>query len=250
MNAIELTFCLAVLAVSACVQAIFGLGFAMIATPLLALMMDHRGAVMLAASPMLALTCTWLWRQRASLQDKALPWRVLPGIIVGALLGARAQLALSERAALYLLAALLIGSVMLPAVLQHSRRDLSVPAGRAASIFGLLAGLTEAALNVGAPFLVLFAGLARLTRRQQVFALYLCFGVGKIIQITVILTHEGLPQPLTVPLVATAMLGCLIIHEFGDRWAGQLPEAAFRLAFSVFLVLISTMLFVRAAFFL
>jgi len=247
MSAAALALCLSALALAACVQAVFGLGFAMIATPLIALILDHRGAVMLAAPPMLAIAATWLWRQRASLRDDALPWRVLPGIVLGAVLGARAQLVLAERTALYLLAALLLASVALPALARRSRRDLSGPVRRAAPLFGLLAGLTEAALNVGAPFLVLFAGLGRLARKQQVLALYLCFGVGKIIQITVILAHDGLPTPLTMPMVAAVTLGCLLVHEAGDRWAGRLPEAAFRRAFNVFLIAVSAMLAARAA---
>ncbi|MGH8844092.1 MAG: TSUP family transporter [Advenella sp.] len=246
MGATELTFCLVILAISACVQAVFGLGFAMIATPALALLLDHRSAVMLAAAPMLALTATWLWRQRTSLREQSLPWPVLPGIMLGAIVGARAQLALSERTALYLLSALLLICVVLPALLQRSQRDFSVAARRRAPLFGLLAGLTEAALNVGAPFLVLFAGLARLTRKQQLFALYLCFGMGKTIQISVILAHGGLPFPLNVSIMVSAIIGCLLIHELADRWAGRWPEASFRRAFNLFLLLMSAMLVIRA----
>ena len=49
MNELQVTAALLVLALAAFVQGVFGLGFAMIATPLLALFLDYQTAVMVAA---------------------------------------------------------------------------------------------------------------------------------------------------------------------------------------------------------
>ena len=60
MSTVEVLASLAILAGAAFAQGVFGLGFAMIATPLLALFLDYRAAVLLAAVPLLVLAGNWL----------------------------------------------------------------------------------------------------------------------------------------------------------------------------------------------
>lgn len=235
---------LAVLALAACTQGMFGLGFTMVATPLLALFLNYRAAVFLAATPLLVLAWFWLIRNRGILRSARVPWVLLPSIVAGASAGVALQFALSQRLALLLLAALLAFSVALPWGLQRWRTDLSARALRAAPVFGVLAGLTESALNVGAPFMVLFGGVARLTRQQQLIALNLCFAAGKLIQIGLLLPVAGLPVPLwaLIPCIAVSLL----FYLAGDHFAGRYSEESFRRLLVGFLVAIVLALLVKA----
>ncbi|MFN9449550.1 MAG: sulfite exporter TauE/SafE family protein [Rubrivivax sp.] len=244
MSAAELLASLAILAVAALTQGVFGLGFAMVATPLLALFLDYRSAVVLSAVPMLMLAGNWLLANRSALRQSGVPWQLLPGIVLGSAIGVWLHVALPERMALLLLAMLLAFSVILPWGLEQIRTDVSLASRRATPIFGVMAGVTETTLNVGAPFLVLFGGLGRLTRHQQFIALNTCFFVGKVIQLS-ILAMTPWPVPLWTLIFAVTV--SMVFYRLGDRLAGQFPEVAFRRLLGAFLSFMAACLVLRAA---
>lgn len=244
MSIAELSACLAVLALAAFTQGVFGLGFAMVATPLLALFLDYRSAVLLAAVPMLVIALHWLVAHRRALAGPGVPWLVVPGIVLGAIGGIGLQVALPQRVSLLLLAALLAFSVAVPWGLRRWQTDVSAGSRRAAPAFGVMAGVTESALNVGAPFMVLFGGLGRLSRAQQLIALNLCFLVGKVIQLSVLLVATAIPLP---PWTLVAAVGvCMAFYSAGDHFAGRFSEDVFRRWLSLFLGAMVVALVVRA----
>jgi uncharacterized membrane protein YfcA len=117
---------------------------------------------------------------------------------------------------------------------------------RSAPWFGLFAGVTEAALNVGAPFMVLFAGLARLSRLQLLIALNVCFALGKSIQITLLMIVA--PTPLSLPLLIAGVMVSLLAFRVGDRLAGRQSETGFHAWLRVFLLAMATLLVIRSQF--
>ena len=243
MTTVELLASLAILALAAFTQGVFGLGFAMVATPLLALILDYRSAVILSAVPMLILAGRWLVANHGAIRHSGVPWSLLPGIVLGSVTGVWLHVALPERMSLLLLAALLAFSVAMPWGLQKIRTDVSLASRRATPLFGVLAGVTETALNVGAPFMVLFGGLGKLTRLQQLIALNTCFFVGKVIQLSLLSTTSW-PVSLLPLLFAVAV--SMVFYRLGDRLAGRCPEAAFRRLLGMFLSLMAACLVVRA----
>lgn len=241
----ELVATVATLALAAFVHGVFGIGFAMIATPLLALLLDHRSAVFLAAVPLLAMATCWLIAHRRSLCDTSIPKGLLGGICVGALCGVALQATLSPRASLLLLAALITTSLVVPIILARWRPGNEPLAWQAAPALGTLAGVTESALNVGAPFMVLYGGLAKLERLQQLLALNLCFCIGKAIQVG--LTASSAPPLATGPALAWGTAACVLAYAAGDRWAGKFPERTFLFLLRGFLVLMVLALVARAS---
>ena len=176
-------YCLIVLLAAGFAHGVFGLGFAMIATPLLALALDYRSAIFLAAVPLLFISVYFLAIRRRLVFDEPLAKLMTPGIIVGSLVGVLLQGFMPQTMALILLAVLLACSAALPSILQRWRAQHSANANASPHAFGVLAGVTESSLNVGAPFIVLYGGLAGLNRARQLLALNLCFAVGKSIQV-------------------------------------------------------------------
>ncbi len=245
---IDLQFAAAllVLALAAFVQGVFGLGFAMIATPLLALFLDYQTAVLVAAVPLFVLAVYWLTVNRLYLYRSGLPWTLLPGIMTGAALGVALQVSLPRRVSLLLLAALIVFSVMLPLIQRRWISEYAMVSARSAPWFGLLSGVTEAALNVGAPFMVLFAGLARLSRLQLLVALNVCFALGKSIQIALLMIVA--PVPLSPSLLTAGVLVCLLAFRGGDCLAGRLSETGFHVCLRFFLLGMATLLVIRSQF--
>lgn len=241
----ELALCLAALALAAFAQGVFGLGFAMIATPLLALILNYQAAIFMAAVPLLVLASYWLLINRRMVIRSGVPWTLLPGIAGGAAVGVAAQIALPQRASLLLLAALLVLSVAIPWILGRWHQVASNSMRSAAPLFGALAGITEAALNVGAPFVVLFAALSRLSRVQQMVALNLCFCVGKAIQVALLLTVA--PAPVSGMSLTLGVVVCLVFFRLGDHLACRFHEDSFRQGLRFFLCVMAALLVVRAS---
>lgn len=235
----------AILCAAGFAHGLFGIGFAMVATPLLALFLDYRAAVWLSALPLLLMATSWLVVNRRHLQVGQLPASLLVAIGLGAGLGTALQMRLPERASLLLLAALLGASVLISLLLERWQPARAASPQRAAAVFGTLAGVTESALNVGAPFMVLYGAVARLGRLQQLIALNVCFALGKAIQVS-LMALAGPPQ------VSPAALGigtsaCLLAYYLGDAASSRFSDALFRRLLRYFLVVIVAALAVRAA---
>lgn len=244
MTGLQLVGCLLVLGLAGFAHGLFGIGFAIVATPLLATFLDYRIAAFMVAAPLLAMAAGWLFVKRSALRSAAVPLSLLPGIAVGAVVGTGLQAALPQRLSLLLLAALLTFSIAMPWVLDRWRAVDGQRARSCAAWFGAAAGMTESALNVGAPFMVLYGALSRLGRVEQLLALNLCFALGKLIQIALMarLPMDGLDARAVLAGTAVSLAG----YWQGDRLAGRFSEAAFRAGLRGFLAMMVLALLARA----
>lgn len=245
MTDASVIFSLAILGVAGFTHGVFGIGFAMMATPLLALFLDYTTSLLLSAIPLLGMSAWWLAVHRNAWLASRIPGRLLAGIAAGSAMGVAVQMVLPARASVLLLAALLTMSISLPWLLKQWRTVDPQRVRRSSGAFATLAGLTESSLNVGAPFMVLFGALAHLTRVEQLIALNLCFFLGKSIQVGLMsLTGSfGLASPAMLLAGTTVGLGCFIA---GNRLAGCFPESTFRRAMNGFLMVLVVALLFRA----
>ena len=228
------------------IHGLFGIGFAMIATPLLALFLDYRAAVLLAAVPLLLMAVSWLLVNHRQLRSCGLPSTMFLAICIGAVAGAVLQARLPERVSLLLLASILAASALTSWSSERERTfriRFSTPATVA---FGALAGLTESALHVGAPFMVLYGALAQLDRRKQLVALNVCFALGKTIQLG-LMRVTGLPQ-ISLLAVATGTTASMLAFYLGNAVANRFSETHFRKVLRYFLVAVAGVLILRNLF--
>ncbi|WP_077001236.1 sulfite exporter TauE/SafE family protein [Variovorax sp. KK3] len=235
----------AILATAGFAHGIFGLGFAMIATPLLALFLDYRVAVLMVAVPSLLMASSWLAVHRRQLRLCRIPSSLLPAIAVGATLGAALQAGLPERVSLLLLASLLATSVLTTWALARWQPPETASREKAGAVFGGLAGMTESALNVGAPFALLYGAFARLNRIEQLVVLNLCFALAKAIQVGLI-SVTSVPHVGGMAMVlGTAASGAA--YYLGNGLANRFSEARFRALLRCFLFVMIGALIARAA---
>lgn len=245
MSVSTLLASVAVLGLAGFAHGLFGIGFAMIATPLLALFLDYRAAVFLSAVPLLVMAGSWLVVNRREVLGSGLPTSLLPAIAVGAVVGVALQVGLPEKASLLLLAALLAASVLMPWALGRWAPSDASSMQKAGPVFGVMAGVTESALNVGAPFMVLYGSLARLSRLQQLLALNLCFGLGKAIQVS--LMSMAAPASVNALVLAAGTAASLLGYYAGDSLAGRFSDQSFRRLLRHFLLCMIGALMIRAA---
>jgi uncharacterized protein len=191
-----------------------GFGFPIVATPLVALVIDVRSAIALLAPVTLVLVLLSVFRGGKLLELLRRFWYMPPVIGVGSWLGTRLLLAAPPEPFLLVLAAVVLLYLNLdrlglgnsPFAQRHP-----APIGLA---FGLAAGVTEAVANVAGPLLLVYFMLLGLAPTQLVQALNLCFAVGKGTQVVTWAAIGGMTPALwaavaafTVPSVAALFIG-------------------------------------------
>jgi uncharacterized membrane protein YfcA len=197
-----------VLAFAGVVQGALGLGFPMVATPLIAAVSDMRTAVILVLIPCVAATVLNVVRSGPFMHTLKKFWFMPLCMIAGASVGA--QLFVAFPAFPY--AMLLAGVILLYLYLDHIGQAEWAPVRRHPAAFGVffgcLAGISEGTANIAAPVLVMYLFSLGVDRITLVQVLNMCFSVGKPTQL-VVLTVEGgvtwLQWVVTLPFAAVVV---------------------------------------------
>jgi uncharacterized protein len=242
LSLITLGWVALVLAFAGLVQGALGLGFPMVATPMIAAATDMRTAVILVLIPCVATTVTNIVMSGPFLHTLRRYWFMPLCMLAGAVVGARLFVAYPQ----FPFALLLAGVIGLYLYLDHLGRVewAFVARHRVASGvgFALLAGLSEGSANVAAPPLLMYLFSLNLDRMAFVQILNLCFTVGKPTQM-VILTAEGgvtwTQWAVTLPFVVIATATTIYGINMRDRIdAKTYRRWLLRLLFVIALVLV------------
>ena len=152
-------------------QGVTGFGSALVAMPLLALILDVRDASALVALLSLAVNLALLLPAR-----RELPWRRIATLLAGSLAGVPAGVLLlahvDQRLARGILGATLVATSA--ALLRTHRLTIRMGSGSAFAA-GALAGLLGGAFNANGPVVTLYAAARRWEKRETHAALQLYF---------------------------------------------------------------------------
>ena len=213
---------LAIILFAGLVHGTLGLGFPMVATPLLAIFFDVRTAILITLLPTVAVNIASIWNSRNSLEDlkrfSPLIGFVLPGSIAGAYV-----LATTEPAPFRLaLAALILFYLWTNFSGRLPRQWLASNLLLAMALFGFIAGFSGGTTNVMVAILIVFFLSMEVPRVSMVPALNACFLVGKVSQI-VVLSLAGLVTASllyeTLPLAMAAVVALLFGQGIRDKIA-------------------------------
>ncbi len=235
---------LSIMLFSGLVHGTLGLGFPMVATPMLAVFFDVRTAILITLLPTIAVNVVSIWNSRGSLESlkrfSPMVGFVLPGSLLGAYILATSdpspfRLALAGLILLYLWTNL---SGRLPR--QWLANNLII----AMILFGFVAGLSGGTTNVMVAILIIFFLSLEVPRESTVPALNACFLVGKVSQFAV-LSLAGLATATliyeTVPLALAAIFALL----FGQRIREKIAVDVYRRILHVLLVVLAGVLIVQ-----
>ena len=207
------------------VHGTLGLGFPMVATPMLAAMMDVRSAILVTLLPTMAVNVASIANSRAALASTR-PFLPLVGFTLAGSIAGAAILALTDPAPFRIVLAGLI-LLYLWNTLRISRSWLEQNAWLAMAGFGILAGLSGGTTNVMVAILIIYFLSLGTKRATMVPTLNACFLVGKTSQIVVLaiagLVGIGLVIE-TIPL-ALAAVGALLI---GQRLRERIEVATYQ----------------------
>ena len=236
-----------VLAFAGLVQGALGLGFPMLATPMIAAVTDMRTAVIVVLLPCVATTVTNIAMTGQFLPTLRRFWFMPLCMLMGAAVGARIFVAYPA----FPFALLLAGVILLYLYLDHlSRVEWAfVLRHRVASGIGFafLAGLSEGTANIAAPPLLMYLFSLGVDRMVFVQILNLCFTVGKPTQMAVLTLEGGVTWTqwaMTLPFVAIATATTIVGIKNRDR----IDAKTYRRWLLRLLLVIALVLFMQFAF--
>lgn len=227
------------------VQGLLGVGYPMLATPLLALFIDLTTA-MIVTVPTVMLLAMYLIFRGGGLRESVLRFWYMPlCMLAGSWVGAKIFFSVDPAWLLLALGAALLMYVSLDWLGRTEYRLLRAHPHPLAVVCGCLAGVSESAINVGGPFLLVWCLLAGIAPVSMIQILNLCFLSGKTMQVLAF-TASGVPASAwlgALPLVVVAgppFLAGLKMRERAD-------VAAYRRWLRTFLGLMALLMVLRFA---
>lgn len=210
LNADILFYIAVILFVAGYIQGALGLGFPMIATPLIAMLTDMRTAVLVVLLPCVVAIMTGIVMSGPIRPVLARYWMMPIYIFIGGMIGTRTFILFPGFPFAMLLAAIIIvylnldrvGRAEWPVVRRHPL--LWGP------VFGVFAGACEGMANISAPPLIMYYLAVGVSPAHFVQALNICFITGKSTQFATLAasgsvsTAEWMTSLLYAPLVAGA----------------------------------------------
>ncbi len=197
-----------------------GLGFPLVATPLLALFTDVRTAILITLLPTASVNVVSILKGGRWSESIGRFWPLAFFAIIGGVAGTR-LLVISDPAPFKLLLAALV-LLYLFASRAKAFRIAWASDHMAASmiVFGLVAGLAAGTTNVMVPILIIYALEVGLERTAMVQVFNLCFLAGKLTQIAVF-AHAGMlsgalllsTTPLAIVAVAALFAGMMLSNH-------------------------------------
>jgi uncharacterized membrane protein YfcA len=177
-----LAWVILVIALAGLTHGVVGIGFPIVATPLLTLTLDIKTAMFFVMLPTIAVTAISTVQGGRWRESIGRYWYLPLLMGAGSHLGTRVFIAADPAPFILLLALLMLaylnlqrlGLAEIAAVKRHPHAF--------ALAFGLAAGLTEAMCNIAAPVLLIFFMLAGLPVTAMIQTLNLCFLAGKLAQ--------------------------------------------------------------------
>jgi uncharacterized protein len=186
-----------------------GFGFPLISTPLVALFVDIKTAVLVTVLPNMAVNIVSILRGGNWRESIGKYWPLALWVVLGTLLGSRLLLTVPHEPLQLLLAAIIVVFLLQDRLRQLDWSWVKRKPQLAAFFFGLTAGVLSGAVNVALPPLVIYLMTQELTPLAMTQTLNLCFIAGKMVQAIALGVSDAPSQQLlyaSLPLVPLAVV--------------------------------------------
>ena len=211
------------------VHGTLGLGFPMVATPILATMMDVRSAILITLLPTVAVNIASIVNSRDSLAATRGFVPLVGFTLLGAVAGA-AVLAITDPSPFRIVLASLILLYLWNGI-RISRHWLEDNSWLAMAGFGIVAGLSGGTTNVMVAVLIIYFLSLDTPRATMVPTLNACFLAGKASQIVVLAVAGLVGMTLvieSIPLALAAVAALLIGQGLRERIDVSIYQAILR----------------------
>lgn len=230
--------------IGALVKSVTGMGYPLIAIPILTLWIGVESAVAVIALPSVVANALLSFGVR----DERAETRDLPVLVVTSVFGAVGGTFLLVGAPEEPLLLGLAASVFFFVVQRFRSPELQLDAkftARWAPLVGLLAGISHGAVGVSGPIVAMWLHGYRLSKDAYVFSLTSIFLVAGVAQLTVLVLMGEFDQDRSVASLV-ALVATLCMVPIGTRLRSRIDAASFERLILALLVVSGTALLYRA----
>src|SRR6266404_2987803 len=168
--------------VGAIAHGAIGFGFPLISTPLVALLIDIKTAVLITVLPNIAVNVISVVRGGNWGESIGKHWPMAIWVVLGTMIGTHVLLVAPPELLQLLLAAMIVAFLLQDRIRQLDLTWIRRRPAVSGAVFGTVAGLFSGAVNVSAPPLVIYFMMLELPPLALTQVLNLCFITGKTIQ--------------------------------------------------------------------
>lgn len=230
-----------IVVIAAIAHGAVGFGFPLISTPLVALLVDVKTAVLVTVVPNIAINLVSILRGGKWGESIGRYWPMPIWVVFGTLVGTHFLLAAPAELLQVLLAAMILMFLAQDSIRQLDWTWIRRRPTLAGAAFGLGAGLFSGAVNVAAPPLVIYFMMLELPTVALTQILNLCFMAGKIVQAATLgLAGPGSVALLTASLPLTVVgIGALAVGiQLQKRMARGVYFKVLRVTLATFVILL------------
>jgi uncharacterized membrane protein YfcA len=231
----------AIVIVAGITHGVIGFGFPLVSTPLVALLVDVKTAVLITVVPNIAVNMISIMRGGNWRESIGRHWPMAIWVVIGTLIGTHFLLVAAPEALQLLLAAMIVVFLLQDRIRQLDLSWIKRRPTVSGAAFGIMAGLFSGAVNVSAPPLVIYFMMLELSPVALTQMLNLCFITGKSIQaLTLSLAGPGSVPLLaaSVPLTALGVAGLMLGFRLQTRMSPAIYAKILRATLVAFVVLL------------
>ena len=234
-----------VMVFSGWVHGALGLGFPMIATPLIAIFIDVKIAILLTLMPTATVNVASILSatnlNAAISKHQPLVWGSLAGAVIGSFLLSRTE---TEPYRL-----VLAGLILLFLVTSYFNLKLKLTPGIGVMlVFGFLAGISAGTTNVMVAILIIYFLSANIERAEMVPAMNMCFLVGKLSQIAVFLATGMISVIWLVYTIPLAIVSYLALKA-GQKHGAEIDVERYKKYLQIVLLVLAGVLLAQFFYF-
>ena len=236
--------CVLVVVVAGLVHGTLGLGFPLVATPMLSVVLDVRLAIGLTLLPVVAVNVASIVTSGVGF-DRIRPYLPLAlAAIAGTIVGSMALVWLNPDPFRLILAALIVLWLSSERLFGSRLSSLERYPLTAMLGFGFIAGIAAGSTNVMVAVLIIYVIEMRLPRAHTVAVLNFCFLSGKLTQIGTLSFAGVLSMPLIVVNVGLTLIAISALL-LGVRLSGRIAVDTYRVLLRLLLLLLAFVLVVQ-----
>ncbi len=228
---------------AALVHGTIGIGFPMIATPLLALISDVRSAIILLVLPTMVINVANILKGGRWDRSIAVYWPLAVYGVVGSYIGTHLLVSLSPEPFRPLMAAMLVLYLNTDRAgfgLAWIHRHPQI----AFACFGLAGGLLAGTVNVMLPALIIYALEVKMPKTVMIQVFNFCFLLGKLTQGAVFVRSGLITADVLQVSLPLAVVGLTIMFG-GMRIRARIPADSYRRWLRRLLGLLAAMLMIQ-----
>ena len=212
LSVTDLTLVSAILALAGLIHGVFGIGFPMIATPLLAMFMDVQSAVLITLFPTIAVNLLSIYKGGGWGESIGRFWPLALFAFVGSILGTNLLVVSDPEPFRLALAGIIILYLNLHRLTRIKMSWVKDHIYLSMLLFGLVAGMFGGSVNVMVPILMIFTLELGLAMTVMIQTFNLCFLSGKVAQVGVFYGAGFINMELLSTIIIGLVLAVLALR--------------------------------------